>query len=185
MVDKRQRKKKPIKIGKEGPRTGVRTSGKANSSAGLPNLLRADSGRGEKTYKKRSQNWATGFSSLRLFWVGLPSHLEDVFSFACQMKLSCTTGLSATSNFCCSETELRKLQTPLTGRSLGGGHGKPLLYSCLENPMDRGAWRAIALRVTQSQTWLKLTLACTCIEDEKCCCTSNRRTLQGSNSQLN
>ena len=29
-----------------------------------------------------------------------------------------------------------------SGRSLGGGHGNPLQYSCLENPMDRGAWRA-------------------------------------------
>ena len=28
-------------------------------------------------------------------------------------------------------------------RSPGGGHGNPLRYSCLENPMDRGAWRAI------------------------------------------
>ena len=31
---------------------------------------------------------------------------------------------------------------PGLGRSLGGGHGNPLQYSCLENPMDRGAWRA-------------------------------------------
>ena len=28
-----------------------------------------------------------------------------------------------------------------SGRSPGGGHGNPLQYSCLENPMDRGAWR--------------------------------------------
>ena len=31
---------------------------------------------------------------------------------------------------------------PGLGRSLGGGHGNPLQYSCLENPMDRGAWWA-------------------------------------------
>ena len=31
---------------------------------------------------------------------------------------------------------------PGSGRSLGGGHGNLLRYSCLENPMDRGAWRA-------------------------------------------
>ena len=30
---------------------------------------------------------------------------------------------------------------PRSGRSPGGGHGNPLQYSCLENPMDRGAWR--------------------------------------------
>ena len=31
---------------------------------------------------------------------------------------------------------------PGLGRSLGEGHGSPPQYSCLENPMDRGAWRA-------------------------------------------
>ena len=41
---------------------------------------------------------------------------------------------------------------PGLGRSLGEGHGKPLQDSCLENPMDRGAWRATIQRVTQSQT---------------------------------
>ena len=44
---------------------------------------------------------------------------------------------------------------PGLGRSLGGGHGKPLQYSCLENPMDRGAWQATVHRVTKSQIWLK------------------------------
>ena len=32
----------------------------------------------------------------------------------------------------------------------GGGHGNPLQYSCLENPMDRGAWWATVLRVAKS-----------------------------------
>ena len=31
---------------------------------------------------------------------------------------------------------------PGSGRSPAGGHGNPLQYSCLENPMDRGTWRA-------------------------------------------
>ena len=31
---------------------------------------------------------------------------------------------------------------PGSGRSTGGGHGNPFQYSCLENPMDRGAWWA-------------------------------------------
>ena len=39
--------------------------------------------------------------------------------------------------------------TPGLGRSLGGGHGNPLQYSCLENTRDRGAWWAIVLRVTK------------------------------------
>ena len=34
---------------------------------------------------------------------------------------------------------------PELGRSPGEGNGKPLKYSCLENPMDRGAWRATFL----------------------------------------
>ena len=41
------------------------------------------------------------------------------------------------------------------GRSPGGGHGNPLQYSCLENPMDRGAWWVTVHRVAKSQTQLK------------------------------
>ena len=44
---------------------------------------------------------------------------------------------------------------PGSGRSPGGGHGNPFQYSCLENPMDRGAWQAMVHRVARSQTWLK------------------------------
>ena len=44
---------------------------------------------------------------------------------------------------------------PGSGRSPGGGHGCPLQYSCLENPMDRGAWEATVHRVTKNQTKLK------------------------------
>ena len=40
-------------------------------------------------------------------------------------------------------------------RSPGGGHGIPLQYSCLENPVDRGAWWIIAHGVAKSQTRLK------------------------------
>ena len=39
---------------------------------------------------------------------------------------------------------------PGSGRSSGGEPGNPLEYSCLENPMDRGAWRAIVYWVTKS-----------------------------------
>ena len=44
---------------------------------------------------------------------------------------------------------------PGSGRSPGGGHGNPFQYSCLENPMDKGAWRARVHRVTKSWTRLK------------------------------
>ena len=41
------------------------------------------------------------------------------------------------------------------GRSPGGGHGNSFQYSCLENSMDRGAWRATVHGVAKSQTQLK------------------------------
>ena len=42
--------------------------------------------------------------------------------------------------------------TPESGRSPRGGNGNPLQYSCLENPMDRGAWRAPVHGVAKSWT---------------------------------
>ena len=44
---------------------------------------------------------------------------------------------------------------PGLGRSPGGGHGNPLQCSCLENPMDRGAWWATVHGVANSWTRLK------------------------------
>ena len=44
---------------------------------------------------------------------------------------------------------------PDLGKSPGEGHGNPLQYSCLENPMDRGAEWATVHRITKSQTQLK------------------------------
>ena len=41
---------------------------------------------------------------------------------------------------------------PGLGRSLGEGNGDPLQHSCLENPMDRGAWQALVDGVTKRQT---------------------------------
>ena len=44
---------------------------------------------------------------------------------------------------------------PGWGRSPGGGHSNPLQYSCLENPLERGAWWAISHSVAESWTRLK------------------------------
>ena len=44
---------------------------------------------------------------------------------------------------------------PGLGRLPGGGHGNPLQSSCLENPMDRGAWQAMVPGVTKNRTQLK------------------------------
>ena len=43
---------------------------------------------------------------------------------------------------------------PRCGRSPGGGHGNSLQSSCLENPMDRGAWQATVHGVAKNQTRL-------------------------------
>ena len=44
---------------------------------------------------------------------------------------------------------------PGSGRSPGGGNGNPLQYSCWDNTMNRGAWRAIVHTVAKSWTRLK------------------------------
>ena len=56
---------------------------------------------------------------------------------------------------CLLKTEGKDLLVPGLRRSPGGGHGKPLQYSCLENPMDRGARQVTVCGVTKSQTWLQ------------------------------
>ena len=48
---------------------------------------------------------------------------------------------------------------PELGRSPGAGNGNPLQYSCLENPMDRGVWRATVHGVTESDTTEQLNTA--------------------------
>ena len=50
----------------------------------------------------------------------------------------------------CNEEDLGSI--PGSGRSPGEGDGNPLQYSCLENPMERGAWWATVHRVTKSRT---------------------------------
>ena len=55
--------------------------------------------------------------------------------------------------FPCGASDVRDVRDagsiPGSGRSPGGDHGNPLQYSCLENPMHRGAWRAMVI-VSQS-----------------------------------
>ena len=55
----------------------------------------------------------------------------------------CTLSLPGSSigkESACSGGDLGSI--PGSGRSPGEGNGKPIQYSCLENPMDRGTWRA-------------------------------------------
>ena len=65
------------------------------------------------------------------------------------MEFSCD---SAGKEFACNAGDLGLI--PGLGRSPGEGNGYPLQYSCLENPMDRGAWQATVHGVTKSWTQL-------------------------------
>ena len=59
-------------------------------------------------------------------------------------------------NWTVSAEDIRDVGSILgLGRSPGGGYGNPLQYSCLENPMDRGACWTMVHRFAKSQTGLK------------------------------
>ena len=72
---------------------------------------------------------------------------KPVYRYACVYVcvFVCSPGGSDGKESACNEGELSSI--PGSGRSREEGHGNPLQYSCLENPMDRGAWR-----VSKSQT---------------------------------
>ena len=59
-------------------------------------------------------------------------------------------GGSDSNEFVCNAEDL--VLIPRLGRSSGEGNGKPLQYSCLENSMDRGGWRATVHGVAKSWT---------------------------------
>ena len=72
----------------------------------------------------------------------------NVSVILCQGSLSaCSPGGSGGKEFACSAGDLGSI--PGSGRSAGEGNDYPLQCSCLENPMDRGAWQA---KSTGSQT---------------------------------
>ena len=97
--------------------------------------------------------WCTGLVALR--HVGSsPSQIEPV-SPALEDKFFTTEPPGKTpffSSLCLLMQEMLRDQglIPGSGRYPGGGHGNPLQYSCLENPVDRGVWRATVHRVAQS-----------------------------------
>ena len=71
------------------------------------------------------------------------------------IKLICITDISDGKESACNTGDLGLI--PGLGRSPGEdppNTGNPLLYSCLENPMDRGAWQATVHRVAKSRTRL-------------------------------
>ena len=79
-----------------------------------------------------------GVKSVSLFWcnIFLPAELTSGFP-----------GGSVVNNPPADEGDMRDMSLiPGSGRSPGGGNGNPLRYSCLGNPMDRGAWWATGVR---------------------------------------
>ena len=61
-------------------------------------------------------------------------------------------GTSGKEPACQCRRRKRRRFDPWAGRSPGGGHGNPLQYYRLENPMDRGAWQVTVHRTAESQT---------------------------------
>ena len=86
-----------------------------------------------KLTEARVQVRGTGLCAAGVVWRGFPGALWERTRLQCRRR-----GLD-----------------PWVGKIPGGGNGNPLLYSCLENPMDRGAWWATVHGVTKSQTRLK------------------------------
>ena len=111
-------------------------------------------GRLQPTGSQRVGNdWATNtftllFSTLWLIrWILLSSYSLYMRIFIVEFLLQLFSGKESTCNAgAAGDSGL----IPGLGRFPGGGHGNPLQYSCLENPMDRGAWHATVHRVTKS-----------------------------------
>ena len=107
-----------------------------------------------------------GGDSVRLDWWSTPQStqplLPSISSRSCQ---DCPGALSSfqqcpggavVKNPPANAGDIRHTgSVPRLGRSPGGELGNPLQCPCLENPMDRGAWRATVHRVSKSQTRLK------------------------------
>ena len=103
------------------------------------------------------QKWITACSRVTRYWISIGSvgfsrsATERRLPF---IKIFCfyTNGTSDEEPACQCK---RHGFDPWVGKIPWRGHGHPLQYSCLENPMDRGAWWATVHRVAKSQTWLK------------------------------
>ena len=107
-------------------------------------------------------NWATKLNSAHSCQEGtLEGNQEDAeergqLSSDCFRLLSTSQVALEVKNLPANAGDMRGAGSiPGSERSPGGGHDIPLQYSCLQNPKDRGAWRATVHRVTKSHTQLK------------------------------
>ena len=93
--------------------------------------------------------------------------LDTWFSLKCVSCLGFPGGASGKEPTCQCRRPRDTGLIPELGRSPGGGHGNPLHYSYLENPMDRGAWRAIVHGVAKCWTRLnRLSTQMSCLVAE-------------------
>ena len=112
-------------------------------------------------YLLDSGMWAEVICTILWIFVLKPS--VTPFSWFCCPEWNCTWfgGEHSSTRLSCKESACNAGDTgdmgsiPGLGRSPGGGHGIPLQYSCLENPMNRGPRGATVHRVTKSQARLK------------------------------
>ena len=81
----------------------------------------------------------------------LPIHLEPSHAVTVEEVKRCVVQDPAPHGGFPGGSDIK--ESTCNGRSPGGGHGNPLQYSGLENPMDRGDWQATVRGVTKSQTW--------------------------------
>ena len=94
-------------------------------------------------------------ASAQKSWNGTSTRSAQIQGRKNRPSLSPLTGFPGKESSCSARDSGDVGLIPGSGRSPGGGHGKPLQYSCLENPMDRGAWWATVHGVAKSHTWLK------------------------------
>ena len=87
--------------------------------------------------------------SLSLFWTGLAFPFKFQYIIGTLFSMWFEVGILQLESL-----PLTLLVVSQKGRSSGEGNGNPLQYSCLENPTDRGAWKATVHRAMKSQTQL-------------------------------
>ena len=99
-----------------------------------------------------TDNWLRMMWSVSILYVYIWAHTIHTHTRVYTGFPGSTSGKEPT----CQSGDVRDAGSiPVLGRSPGGGHGNPLQYPWLENPLDREAWWATVHRVAKSQTQLK------------------------------
>ena len=106
--------------------------------------------------KMKKNLWPRYHWILSSTWFSIKFCSFSIFQSNKDLKLKCSRcepGGSASKEFPCNTGDVRNVSSiPGSGRSPGKRNGNPLQYSCLENPMDRGAWWAPVRGFKESDT---------------------------------